>query len=306
MSNGSTRTVWVALLAGLGVTLSKVGAAIVTSSPAMAAEASHSLADNGNDLFLLIAQHRSARPRDELHPFGYGREAYFWALLAALGAFIVGAAFSLREGITELLHPSSTSAFGVAYAVLAVSTVFDLLSLRQSAHQMSLEAEQANRTILDQSAATSDPSLRGVFNEDAVSVAGDLFAFAGLALSQITGSSLPQAVAAVLIALVLIRISLRLVRRNHDFLVGQPVAPRDRDRVRSLLLGYPGVTAVRELLVTYVGPNQVWVLARIDIADDLRSSEVTSLVGDIEAGLRRESKLIYRVDIVSAGTGRAE
>lgn len=306
MSNGSTRTVWVALLAGLGVTLSKVGAAIVTSSPAMAAEASHSLADNGNDLFLLIAQHRSARPRDELHPFGYGREAYFWALLAALGAFIVGAAFSLREGITELLHPSSTSAFGVAYAVLAVSTVFDLLSLRQSAHQMSLEAEQANRTILDQSAATSDPSLRGVFNEDAVSVAGDLFAFAGLALSQITGSSLPQAVAAVLIALVLIRISLRLVRRNHDFLVGQPVAPRDRDRVRSLLLGYPGVTAVRELLVTYVGPNQVWVLARIDIADDLRSSEVISLVGDIEAGLRRESKLIYRVDIVSAGTGRAE
>jgi divalent metal cation (Fe/Co/Zn/Cd) transporter len=101
MSNASNRTVWVAFVAGLGVTLSKVGAAIVTSSPAMAAEASHSLADNGNDLFLLIAQHRSARPRDEQHPFGYGREAYFWALLAALGAFIVGAAFSLREGITQ-------------------------------------------------------------------------------------------------------------------------------------------------------------------------------------------------------------
>ena len=140
MSDGSERTVWVALLAGLAVTLSKVGAAIVTSSPAMAAESAHSLADNGNDLFLLIAQHRSARPRDERHPFGYGREAYFWALLAALGAFIVGAAFSLREGITELLQPSSTSSFGVAYAVLAVSTVFDLLSLRQSAHQMSVEA----------------------------------------------------------------------------------------------------------------------------------------------------------------------
>jgi cation diffusion facilitator family transporter len=303
MSNGSTKTVWVALLAGIGVTLSKVGAAIVTSSPALAAEASHSLADNGNDLFLLIAQRRSARPRDARHPFGYGREAYFWALLAALGAFIVGAAFSLREGITELLHPSSTSAFGVAYVVLAFSAVFDLLSLRQSAHQMSVEARRANRTILDQSAATSDPSLRGVFNEDAVSVAGDIFAFAGLALSQITGSSVPQAVAAVLIALVLIRISLRLVRRNHDFLVGQPVPPRDRDRVRSFLLGYSGVTAVRELVVTYVGPDQVWVLARIDIAEDLRSSQVTSLVRDIEAGLKRESKNIYRVDIVSVGTG---
>jgi divalent metal cation (Fe/Co/Zn/Cd) transporter len=154
--------------------VSKIVAAIITSSPAMAAESSHSLADNGNDLFLLIAQHRSARPRDERHPFGYGREAYFWALLAALGAFVVGAAFSLREGITELLHPSSTSSFGVAYVVLALSTVFDLLSLRQSAHQMSVEARRADRTILDQSAATSDPSLRGVFNEDAVSVAGDI------------------------------------------------------------------------------------------------------------------------------------
>ena len=178
------------------------------------------------------------------------------------------------------------------------------MSLRQSAHQMSVEAQRANRTILDQSAATSDPSVRGVFNEDAVSVAGDIFAFAGLALSQITGSSLPQAVAAVLIALVLIRISLRMVRRNHDFLVGQPVPPRDRDRVRSLLLGFAGVTAVRELVVTYVGPDQVWVLARIDVAGDLRARQVTSLVGDIEAGLKRESRLIYRVDIVTAGTRR--
>jgi divalent metal cation (Fe/Co/Zn/Cd) transporter len=190
----------------------------------------------------------------------------------------------------------------VAYVVLALSTAFDVLSLRQSAHQMSLEARRADRTILDQSAATSDPSLRGVFNEDAVSVAGDIFAFAGLALSQITGSSVPQAVAAVLIALVLIRISLRLVRRNHDFLVGQPVPPGDRARVRDVLLGYAGVTALREVVVTYVGPDQVWVLARIDIADDLRSSQVTSLVRDIEAGLKRESKSIYRVDIVSVGT----
>jgi divalent metal cation (Fe/Co/Zn/Cd) transporter len=168
---------------------------------------------------------------------------------------------------------------------------------------MSVEARRANRTILDQSVATSDPSLRGVFNEDAVSVAGDIFALAGLALSQITGSSVPQAVAAVLISLVLIRISLRLVRRNHDFLVGQPVPPRDRDRVRSFLLGYPDVTALRELVVTYVGPDQIWVLARIDIAEDLRSSQVTSLVGEIEAGLKHESKYIYRVDIVSVGTG---
>lgn len=239
MPSESTRTVGVALVAGFGVTLAKVVAAVVTSSPAMAAEASHSLADTANDLFLLVAQRRSARPADERHPFGYGREAYFWALIAALGVFIGGAAFSLRAGISELLHPTATSSFIAAYAVLGVSTIFDLASFRQSAHQMSVEARLAHREILDQSAATSDPSLRGVFYEDAVSIAGDVFALAGLALSQIIGSSVPQAVAAVLIALVLIRVSLRLVRRNHDFLLGQPIPASDRDRVQTFLLAYP-------------------------------------------------------------------
>ena len=123
--------------------------------------------------------------------------------------------------------------------MLGVSTIFDLASFRQSAHQMSVEARLAHREILDQSAATSDPSLRGVFYEDAVSIAGDVFALAGLALSQIIGSSVPQAVAAVLIALVLIRVSLRLVRRNHDFLLGQPIPASDRDRVQTFLPAYP-------------------------------------------------------------------
>ena len=118
MPDESRRTVWVSLVAGFGVTLAKVAAAVVTSSPAMAAEASHSLADTANDVFLLVAQRRSARQRDARHPFGYGREAYFWALIAALGVFVGGAAFSLREGISELIHPTATSSFTVAYVIL--------------------------------------------------------------------------------------------------------------------------------------------------------------------------------------------
>ncbi len=135
MPDDSTRTVVVALGVGIGVTLAKVGAAVVTGSTAMAAEAAHSLADTGNDLSLFIAQRRSGRPADDQHPLGYGREAYFWALIAALGMFVAGAAFSLREGIEELIHPSATSSFAVAYVVLAISTVFDLVSFRQSAGQ---------------------------------------------------------------------------------------------------------------------------------------------------------------------------
>jgi cation diffusion facilitator family transporter len=319
MPNDSTRTVLVALGAGLGVALAKVGAAVFTGSTALAAEAAHSLADSGNDLSLFVAQRRSSRPPDDQHPLGYGREAYFWALIAALGVFVTAAAFSLREGIDELIHPSATSSFAVGYVVLAVSTVLDLVSFRQSAGQMIHRARRYHREFLEESRVTSDPSLRAVFVEDAVSVSGDVIAFAALALNQITGSSIPQGVAAVLIALVLIRVSLRLIQRSHDFLVGswagggggqrghdvagftQPLRPADEERVRAFLVAYPGVTAIRELLFTFVGPGRVWIVARINIDDGLRGGQVRALVRGIESGMKHKSKDVYRVDVVPIG-----
>jgi cation diffusion facilitator family transporter len=325
MPDDSTRTVLVALGAGLAVALAKVGAAVITGSPAMAAEASHSLADTANDVFLFVAQRRSARHRDGRHPLGYGREAYFWALIAALGVFVAGAAFSLRDGIIELIHPGVTSSFTVAYVVLAVSAVFDLVSFRQSAGQMIVRGRRYSRGLIDESKVTSDPALRAVFLEDAVSVSGDVVALAALALNQITGSSIPQGVAAVLIGLVLIRVSLRLIKRSHDFLVGawllppatspapatsprpdgddftQPLRSDDEDRIRTFLLDYPGVTAIREVLVTFTGPGKVWVTARLDIDDGLTGAQVKALVGGIESGMKRESEAVYRVDVVPMG-----
>ena len=325
MPDDSTRTVLVALGAGIAVTLAKVGAAVVTGSAAMAAEAAHSLADTGNDLSLFIAQRRSSRPPDDQHPLGYGREAYFWALIAALGVFVAGAAFSLREGIEELIRPSTTSSFAVAYVVLAISAVFDLVSFRQSAGQMIVRGRRYHRDLLEESKVTSDPTLRAVFVEDAVSVSGDVITLAALALNQITGSSIPQGIAAVLIGLVLIRTSLRLGKRSHDFLVGvwvlppatspapatsprqdaddftQPLRPADEDRVRAFLFDYPGVTAIREVLVTFTGPGRAWVTARLDIDDGLSGAQVKSLVRGIESGMKRESEAVYRVDVVPIG-----
>jgi cation diffusion facilitator family transporter len=180
MPDDSMRTVLVAIGTDLGVALAKVGVAVFTGSSAMAAEAAHSLADTANDVFLLLAQRRGSRPADDQHPLGYGREAYFWALIAALGVFVAGAAFSLREGIDELIHPSATSSFAVAYVVLAISTVLDLVSFRQSTGQMIHRARHYHREFLEETRMTSDPSLRAVFVEDAVSVSGDVIAFAAL------------------------------------------------------------------------------------------------------------------------------
>jgi cation diffusion facilitator family transporter len=318
MANESTRTVLVALGAGLGVALAKAGAAAFTGSSALAAEAAHSLADTGNDLFLFVAQRRGARPPNDRHPLGYGREAYFWALIAACGVFVAGAAFSLRDGIDQLIHPSATSSFAVGYVVLAISTVLDLMSFRQSAGSLITRGRRYRRSLLQESQVTSDPTLRAVFVEDAVSVSGDLIAFVALALNQITGSSAPQGVAAVLIALVLIRISLRLIKRSHDFLVGvwvltpaqdraddltQPITPVEAERIRAIVSAYPGVTGTRELLVNFIGPGRVWIVARVEIDDDLRGAQVRSLVRGIESDMKHESESVYRVDIVPIGGG---
>ena len=178
MPDDSMRTVLVALGSGLAVAVAKAAVAVVTGSAAMAAEAAHSLSDTANDLFLFVAQRRSTRRPDDRHPLGYGREAYFWALIAALGVFVAGAAFSLREGITELIHPSATSSFTVAYVVLAISAVFDLVSFRQSAGQMIVRGRRYHRDLLEESKVTSDPTLRAVFVEDAVSVSGDVITLA--------------------------------------------------------------------------------------------------------------------------------
>jgi cation diffusion facilitator family transporter len=282
----------------------------------MAAEASHSLADVATGVILVVAQHRSTRGRDDQHPLGYGREIYFWTLLAALGVLVAGAVFSLREGVEELIHPSVTSRFAVAYVVLGISTVLDLVSFRRSAGQMSNQARHRNLSLLNQSKTTSDPSLRTVFVQDAVSVSGDVMAFAGLGLNQITGSSIPQGIVAVLIGLLLIRAGFRLVQRSHDFLVGawsltspaqkegeaddftQPFQTSDEEALRTFLLGYSGVIAIRELLVTFVGPGRVWVIVNVEIEHNLRGDQVTSLVSGIASGLKHESEYIYRVDVV--------
>lgn len=237
--------------------------------------------------------------------------------------FVAGAAFSLRDGIEELIHPSVTSSFAVAYVVLAISAVLDLMSFRLSARQMSRRARGTTESYWTESRVTSDPSLRAVFVEDAVPVSSDVLALAALALNQITGSSVYQGVAAVLIALVMIRVSLRLISRSHDFLVGawtgaaggpqgrdvagltQPLRPAEEERVRAFLLGYPGVTAIRELLFTFVGPGRVWIVARVDVDDGLRGAQVKALVRGIESGLKHESESIYRVDVVPIGGAQA-
>jgi cation diffusion facilitator family transporter len=300
--DASTRTVLVALIANLGVAFAKSVAAIVTRSTAMSAEAAHAFADSGNQVLLLVAQRRSTRGPDERHPFGHGREAYFWALIASVVVFVAGAAFSAREGISELISPVGASSFIIAYVVLAISLLMDGVSLRQAVRQLRGEALMFRRDVLDQVMLTSDPTVRAVFAEDAAAIVGDLIALVGVGLHQATGSPTPDSLSALLIGLLLIGVGIQLARRNRDFLLGEQASPPALEKVRSFLVAYPGVVAVRELLVTFVGPRRLWVLARLDIDDDLRGDEVEALARAVETGLKQESEYIVRVDVVPIGS----
>jgi cation diffusion facilitator family transporter len=298
--NGSTRTVVVALLANLGIVVAKLAAAVITGSTAMFAETVHSTADAGNSVLLLVAQRRSRRPAA---PSGLsrGREAYFWALLAAIGVFVVGAVLAIYDGVRELLNPVGAESFLVAYVVLAIAFLLDLVSFRRARQHLSGEARAQARGLLEHVRLTSDPTTRAVFAEDAAGLTGNVLAALGIALHQATGSAVPDAVAAIGIGLILGGVAVFLVGRNHDFLVGEEVGPAGKERIRAIIAAWPGVVAVRGLVVLFTGPGELLVVARIDIDDDLDGAAVEHLVTGIERELRALEPSIARVDVVPTG-----
>ncbi len=297
----SRRTIVVAIVANLGVAIAKLGAGIFTGSSALLAEAFHSTADTGNEVLLLVAQSRSKAPPDEDHPLGHGREAYFWALIASLGVFATGTLLSLRQGVNELRHPTETTHFQVAYLVLAIAFVLDSVSLIQAYRQIKREAGLLNRDFLEHLNLSSDPVARAVFAEDAAAILGNLIALVGIALHQASGSVVSDGVAAILIAAVLGYVAFDLARRNRDFIIGRQATRTIRENIRKTIAAQPGIVAVGELLVTFLGPRRVWVLAHIDIDNGMTGARVKELLRGTEDALRRQSPYISRVDLIPNG-----
>jgi cation diffusion facilitator family transporter len=255
----------------------------MTGSASILAEAAHSWADAGNEIFLLIANRRSRRPPDVLHPLGHGREAYVWSLFAALGLFIAGAAVSVTHGIQELVTPEPAGQFVVGYVVLAVSFVLEGISFLQSARQARSEAESLQRDLIEHVLATSDPTLRAVFVEDAAALTGLLIATAGLAAHQLTGSSIPDAIGSILVGLLLAWVALLLINQNRRFLVGQEADPRVRAAALQALLEAPEVARVTYLRLEIVGPRLISVIGDVDLTGEDTESHVAVRLRALEA-----------------------
>ncbi|MFL6025393.1 MAG: cation diffusion facilitator family transporter [Friedmanniella sp.] len=262
----SLKTVVIAFGANLLIALAKSFAAMVTGSASMLAEAAHSWADAGNEIFLLVADRRSGRGRDSHHPMGYGREAYVWSMFAAFGLFTAGAVVSISHGINELRHPEEASSYGVAYLVLGIAFVLEGVSFTQASLQTRKAARDLDRGFLDHVLNTSNPTLRAVFFEDAAALLGILIATAGVALHQVTGSPVPDAIGSILVGVLLGLVAVVLIDRNRRFLVGENVRPEMRDAVLRGLLERPEVERVTYLHLEFLGPGRLYLVAAIDMS----------------------------------------
>jgi cation diffusion facilitator family transporter len=271
----STLTVLVAFGANLAIAVAKTAAAVTSGSASMLAEAAHSWADTGNEVLLLIANRRSARPADRRRPLGYGREVYVWSLLAAVGLFVVGASVSIWHGVSELIGGEQTEGrdYALAYAVLAISFVLEGISFSQAVRQLRAEADRLDRDLLTHAVETSDPTVRAVFAEDAAALIGIVIAVTGIGLHELTGVAAWDAVGSILVGLLLGVVAVLLIDRNRRFLTGEPGSADLQAAAMARLQQLPEVAAVRYLRMEFIGPKQLFLVASVDlIGDDVESS----------------------------------
>jgi len=271
----STLTVLVAFGANLAIAIAKTVAAVVSGSASMLAEAAHSWSDTGNEVFLLIANRRSVRPADDNRPLGYGREAYVWSLLAALGLFVVGASVSIWHGVSDLLGGEQGEGrdYTLSYAVLAIAFVLEGISFLQAVRQLRAEAQRLDRDLLTHALETSDPTVRAVFAEDAAALIGIVIAAAGIGLHEATGVAAWDAVGSILVGVLLGVVAVLLIDRNRRFLTGESGSAELRAAAIARVQQLPDVASVRYLRLEFIGPKQLFLVASVDlIGDDAESS----------------------------------
>ena len=288
----SALTVVLAFGANLLIAVAKTAAAMITASASMLAEAAHSWADTGNEVFLLIAQRRAAKPADATHPLGHGREVYVWSLFAAIGLFAVGAGVSIAHGFSELAHPEPASDFGIAYAVLGVSAVLEGASFFQASRQAKRAAAQRDKDVFEHVLETSDPTVRAVFFEDLAALVGIAIAFAGIGLHQATGSATPDAIGSILVGTLLAVVAIVLIDRNRRFLVGESADPAVQDAALRELLALPGVARVTELRLEFVGARLLFLTGAVDLEGNPVEDDAAHQLAMLERRLGGHPRLV--------------
>lgn len=292
MAGGSTKTILIALAANVGIAVAKFGAAAFTGSSAMLTEGVHSLVDSTNQLLLLYGRARSGKPADAQHPFGYGRELYFWSFIVAILVFALGAGVSVYEGILHVMDPEPATQPLVAFVVLAIafglegwSTVAALADFNRS----------RRGTIWQEIRGTKDAATLVILLENSGALIGLVVAALGLGFSLLTGNPMWDGLASILIGLVLGVLAVVLLYEAKGLLIGESADPELVAAIRACAEAHPGIVAVDEVLTLHSAPTMVTTIISADFEDSMTARDVERIVLAIEHEVAKTWPIVARV-----------
>jgi len=305
-SGHNNRTLWIAFGANLGIAVAKFVAAAITGSSAMLTEGVHSVVDSTNQLLLLWGRKAARRPADELHPFGYGRELYFWSFVVAVLVFALGAGVSVYEGILHIADPEPAVSPLVAYGVLLLAFLLEGGSTIAAFREFRLAKGQLGWLAAVQ--RSKDPPGFIVLLENGAAMAGIVVAAIGLAISQATGDPRFDGAASIVIGVILGATAFLLAYESKALLIGEAADPELVAGLRTMVERHHGITSVGDVLTVHSSPDQITAMLSVDFDDQLSARQVEDIVAAIEADACRQWPLVKRLYIrprrVSDETGK--
>jgi cation diffusion facilitator family transporter len=275
-----------AIAANLAIAVVKFVAAVFTGSSAMVSEGIHSLIDTGDGVLLWVGTRRSMRPADEQHPFGHGKELYFWTLVVAVLIFAVGGGMSIYEGIIHLLHPRRLESLAWSYGVLGGSVLMEGSSW-VVAHRH-FTANRGGRGVWQMIRSSKDPTSFAVLLEDTAALAGLMVALAGTAIGQALSSPYPDAISSVAIGGILMTVSVVLARESMGLLVGERATRASIESVRALTAGDPAVERVGRLSTVHFGPESVLLVIELWLRPDVSLEMVAASMDRLRHAIRQQ------------------
>lgn len=295
MAGTSNRAIYGAILANSAIAVSKFIAAFFTSSSAMFSEGIHSLVDVGNGFLLLIGVRNSKKPADEAHPFGYGKEIFFWSFVVALLIFALGGGIALYEGIKHLQHPQSLSNVGWNYLVLILAMIFEGAALRVALQQFNASRDSGPflRALKD----SKDSATVAVVIEDTAALIGLVIAFLAVLLGQLTGWPYFDGLGSVCIGVLLISVSMFFAIECKALLIGEGLLLKDLEKITSILEEEKHVLSFRRPLSLYFGPNQVLVNLDVKFIDSLTAEDIEATVDIVESKIKSALPVVNRIYI---------
>jgi cation diffusion facilitator family transporter len=294
-----------ALIANGLITILKFIAAVMTGSSGMMAEALHSLADTTNQVFLLLGLRFYKRPASEKHPFGYGKERFFWSFIAAIFIFGVGATYAIYEGIEKVRHPHEPGNLAWAYWVLGISFVLEAGSIALALYQEIGEAHHEGLTFGEYLRESKDPTAKTVIFEDSAALLGIVIAAAGLLLGHYRvppyDGTRWDGIASITIGVVLAVVAFSLARSSRGLLLGEAATKKSVEAIRQAINNHPNVQEVVELLTMHLAPKQILVTAHVNLKDDLTNAQIVKSIDEIEAEIKKAEP---KVDMIFLETAR--